>query len=429
MNVFRLLSVALVALLACVTTWLFIARANPSETVTISTGSPLGIYHRVGEEIGKSFANSNTAVQCETIPSGGSRDNVSRLQEGTADVAIVQNDAIANESVRSLAMLYTEVLHLVCRRQADIVCLNDLVDHPTNLGTKSGGTNQLVTELLQFSRVKIPNSNQTNTGFSEAADSLRSGDIDAAFFLVGVGAEIIHDLLADPEFELVPIQIRVAGEDGSFISERAFVEGFQIHYPHATYAEIPLMSYEGKPVRPTSSVGIGAVLACRKSWDEELARTLVQSIFASKAVLGRKISLLSRLDEESSQTQLQFPLHRGAEGYYRRNEPGYLAENAESFGLLITLALLVASGLHGIKKWIDQKRKNRVDVYYDRVQRIQRSLKQPSFAGTQNAFQELEEIEAAACKELINEQLDADHSYVILQNMISRCRREIERNS
>lgn len=427
MNSVRILSVALVGLLACVVIWFFITGGNQSETVTISTGSELGVYYHVGQEVGNSFTKRNASVRCEIVQSGGSRDNVSRLQDGTADVAILQNDAVANENVRSLAMLYTEVLHLVCRRQAGVECLNDLADHPTNLGTESGGTHQLANELLQFSRVQIPTGNQKNIGFSEAAESLRSGDIDAAFFLVGVGAEIIHDLLASPDFELVPIQIRAAGETDSFISERAFIEGFRIHYPHATYAEIPLMSYEGKPNRPMPSVGIGAVLACREGWDEELARALVQSLFASKAVLGRKISLLSRLNEESSQAQLQFPLHRGAEAYYRRNEPGYLAEHAESFGLLITLALLIASGLHGIKKWVDQKRKNRVDVYYDRVQKIQLSLRQPDFLGVQNAFRELEEIESAACEELISEQLDADHSYVILQNMISRCRTEIGR--
>lgn len=408
--------------------WFAIIRGDGYQTVRLSTGSELGVYYRVGKEIGEAFENRYPLVRCDIAQTEGSRENVLRLRNGLADVAILQNDAVAGENIRSLALLYTEVLHLVCRRGEGIQCLNDLVDQPTNLGSRSGGTYPLVKELLRFSRVEIPVSNQKNIGFAAAGDGLRSGDIDAAFFLVGVGAEIVQDLISNPEFELVPIQIRAFDDKDGFVPQQAFINGFQAHYPHATFAEIPLMSYEGRPTTPMPSVGIGAVLACRDSWDNDLARELVRSVFAHRAVLGRKISLLSGLDEHSSQNHLQFPLHGGAEAYYRRNEPGFLAENAESMGLLITLALLIASGVHAMKKWIVQRRKNRVDVYYGRVQGIANSMRQSDSFRFDDAFRELNEIESTACEELINERLDADHSYVILQNMIARCRTEIERS-
>lgn len=408
--------------------WWATTQGSRYQTITLSTGSELGVYYRVGQEIGDAFENRHPMVRCEIAKSQGSRDNVVRLQDGLADVAVLQNDAVAGEDIRSLAMLYTEVLHLVCRRSQGIECLNDLVEQRTNLGSSSGGTYSLVKELLHFSRVEIPIDNQREMDFAAAGDGLRSKEIDAAFFLVGVGAEIIQELVANPEFELVPIQIRAFDGTETFVSNRAFINGFQTQYPHATHAEIPLMSYEGSPTAPMPSVGMGAVLACRESWDESLAKELVQTVFAHRAVLGRKISLLSGLNEQSSQTHLQFPLHRGAEAYYRRNEPGFLAENAESIGVLITVALLIASGLHAIKKWIDQKRKNRVDVYYGRVQGILNSIRQPGFVLFDDACEKLNEIESIACEELISEQLDADHSYVILQNMIGRCRNEVERS-
>ena len=255
---------------------------------------------------------------------------------------------------------------------------------------------------------------------------LNSDDLDAGFFLVGVGADVIQRLLADDRFELIPIQIRIDGRGDAMVSEQEFVEGFQTQYPFAVYSSIPLMAYEGEPNQPTASVGIGAVLGCRKDWDDDLARDLTQAVFAHKAVLGRQIPLLSRLDEFSGQSALQFPLHQGADDYYRRNEPGFLAENAESIGLLLTLALLAASGLHGVKKWIDQSRKNRVDVYYQQVQDIH-ALASQAADGCADCFERLNEVEAQACEELIQERLDADHTYVILQNMISRCRSELER--
>ncbi|MGB7326773.1 MAG: TAXI family TRAP transporter solute-binding subunit [Rubripirellula sp.] len=407
--------------------WWFL-RETPTQRVTMSTGSESGVYHQLAKELGDAFENHRPSVEWTMRSSAGSAENVARLESGATDVAIVQNDAMANAAVRSLAMLYTESLHLVCRRDAKITCLNDLAKQKTNLGSMDGGTFQLVRELLSFSRIKLPDDNQSYLGFQDAEAGLISGEVDAAFFLVGVGAEVIGRLLSDDRFELVPIHIQVGPDVDTLVSEKAFIDGFRTHYPYATYTEIPLMAYEGKPRRPTAAVGIGAVLACRDDWDDDLARDLVQTLFAHKAVLGHQISLLSGLDENSSRSSLQFPLHQGAESYYRRNEPGFLAENAESMGLLITLALLTFSGLHGVKKWVDQNRKNRVDVYYQRVQELQANASQSDGnSGAASWYQTLNEIESQACEELISERLDADHSYVILQNMIARCRRELER--
>ncbi|TWU46885.1 TAXI family TRAP transporter solute-binding subunit [Rubripirellula reticaptiva] len=407
--------------------WWFL-RMETKLRVVMSTGSESGVYHQLATELGNAFENHRPSVEWTLQSSAGSAENVARLESGVTDVAIVQNDAIANAAVRSLAMLYTESLHLVCRREAKITCLNDLAKHKTNLGSKDGGTFQLVRELLSFSRIELPADNLDHLGFQDAEIGLESGELDAAFFLVGVGAEVIGRLLSDDRFELVPIHIQVGSDVDSVVSEEAFIDGFRTHYPYATYTDIPLMAYEGKPRRPIAAVGIAAVLACRGDWDDELARDLVQTLFAHKAVLGHQIPLLSGLDETSSRSSLQFPLHQGAESYYRRNEPGFLAENAESIGLLITLALLTFSGLHGVKKWIDQNRKNRVDVYYQRVQELQTNANLSAGNVDQASwYRTLNEIESQACEELISERLDADHSYVILQNMIARCRRELKR--
>ncbi|MEP6167409.1 MAG: TAXI family TRAP transporter solute-binding subunit, partial [Rhodopirellula bahusiensis] len=91
----------------CWVAWIALAGATRTEPVVISTGSEQGIYFQVGKEIGDSYMNRHPEIRCEVIPSEGSRENVTRLQDGTADVAIVQNDAVADERVRSLAILYT----------------------------------------------------------------------------------------------------------------------------------------------------------------------------------------------------------------------------------------------------------------------------------------------------------------------------------
>ena len=162
-------------------------------------------------------------------------------------------------------------------------------------------------------------------------------------------------------------------------------------------------------------------------WDDEDAKVLLETLFSQRAVLGRDLTLLCQLDENTAQSGLQFPLHSGAESYYRRNEPGFLAENAESIGLIVTLLLLALSGMHSLHRWYAQRRKNHVDTYYRRIQEILESLdRSASLAQLQGGLEkELRTVEAAACEELIDERLDADHSYVILQNMLQDCDTQI----
>ena len=78
--------------------------------------------------------------------------------------------------------------------------------------------------------------------------------------------------------------------------------------------------------------------------------------------------------------------------------------------------------LSWVREWYTQNRKNKIDTYYQAVDDVIRRLHD----GTD--LEEIDELEGELLKirqrasaELVNEQLDANESYIIYQNMLNGC--------
>ena len=334
---------------------------------------------------------------------------------------MVQNDALGGESVRSVAALYPEVLHLLCRTNAGIRSLHDLAGKRVGIGAAGSGTEQIVTNLLAFANV-ADGANQIRASFSASLRQLRGGELDAAFFLTGLGAPAIGEALTDPQLALAPIHVNPRDDAPAEIQARTFTEGFRVHYPHVSPQTIPLMTYKGRPTAPVPSMSVQAVLVCSKNVDVDIIERITRTLFEQRAVLSQKEPVFSDLNEEAAQTELQFPLHAGAENYYQRNEPGFLRTYAELIALAITVILLVWSALTWTRSWYEQHRKNRIDTYYQAVEDIICRLHDGTdFKEIDELENELLKIRQRASAELVKEQLAADESYIIYQNMLNGC--------
>ena len=420
LNLGRVLLILALLAAASVAGWIVFSTEN-SELV-FTTGSEVGLYYRLAGHLQEVAEADVTGATITLESSSGSQKNIARLEEGLAQLAIVQNDSIGNGSIRSLAALYTEVLHLICRTETQINSLEDLKEHRVSIGAKGSGTEQVVKSLLNFARVDLGTDNTIQDDFETTSDMLSSGDLDAAFFLVGIGSPVITNLMRDDRMQLAPVQMNL-GRDGAFdMATAQFVEGFQVHYPYVTYHPIPMMAYEGRPSRPVPALGIQAVLVCRDDLDSSIAEKLTRVLFEKRAVLGQKDRAFSKLDEANAQTDLQFPIHPGAESFYRRREPGFLTKYAESMGFIVTVLLLGWSGFSGAHRWYRHSRKNRVDKYYNAVLGILERIEEcNSVEDIDGLERELRDIERFATTELVNEKIEADEAFLILQNMYIRC--------
>ena len=400
------------ALILAGTMWLWLG--TPGQTRLIfATGSPEGLYHRLALQVKFVVEATHPDIIIDLQPSAGSRDNIANLDAGKAQLALVQNDAMGGDSVRSIAALYPEVLHLLCPADSPVHALKNLEGKRIGVGAAGSGTEQIVTNLLDFSGL---HANTVRLPFSRSTDQLSEGKLDAAFFLTGLGAPAIRDALADGNIKLAPLH------DGPPENVESYIEGFRVRYPHVGPRTIPVMTYTGQPAKPLPSLGVRAVIACHLEVDADVINRITRTLFEQRAVLSQKEPSFTHLDETAAQSALQFPLHEGAEYYYHRREPGFLITYAEPMAFLMSAMLLLWSIITWMRRWYLQNQKNRIDLYYQAVDDVIRRLHDgTNLEEIDELEDELLKIRQRASAELVKEKLAADESFIIYQNMLNGC--------
>nr|WP_255611275.1 TAXI family TRAP transporter solute-binding subunit [Synechocystis sp. PCC 7339] len=106
-------------------------------TVTLSSGSNLSAYARIGQQIQESAASVDLIVEDEKN-SQGSQQNLQRLLDGEVDFALVQLD-VASEAMKAgdvaaVAILTEEYAHIVGRKNDNVNTLRDLEGKKVSIG-------------------------------------------------------------------------------------------------------------------------------------------------------------------------------------------------------------------------------------------------------------------------------------------------------
>ena len=84
-------------------TLVYRAALQNQRVLVMSTGSEVGIYHRVASSVAAAMDQEDESPDVQVLTSLGSRENIDRLHDGDADLAIIQNDSLGSGRIRSLA--------------------------------------------------------------------------------------------------------------------------------------------------------------------------------------------------------------------------------------------------------------------------------------------------------------------------------------
>jgi TRAP transporter TAXI family solute receptor len=225
------------------------ATAN-SGTLGVISGGADGTYIRIAADL----ANVLDADDLRILPMIG-RGSMQNLRDimylRGIDLGIVQMDALTalraegqhGESARRLryiARLYNEEVHVVAKRE--ISDLRELEGRKVNIDKVGSGTN--LTARIIFEKLGIK---PDLTTFDQASsyERLRSGEIDAAFYVAGRPVRAISEFQSEGRFHLlgVPFEGEIA----------------QTYFPtRFTHADYPRLVDEGKDV---DTLAVGSVLA------------------------------------------------------------------------------------------------------------------------------------------------------------------------
>ena len=117
-------------------------------------------------------------------------------------------------------------------------------------------------------------------------------------------------------------------------------------------------------------------------------------------------------------------LHNGARRYLERDEPDFLERYAETMNFLVYLVFLILTGLVGLARWRSQRKKDRIDVFYQRTLVI-RNKATPEICA--QLLIDLGVLEEEAFQSLIDEKLAADESFSIFTDLVDRVRSDLSR--
>jgi TRAP-type uncharacterized transport system substrate-binding protein len=177
--------IALAALLAISVITLLWEPAPPSRLV-MSSGAEGGGYHHFAQHYQTVLARHG--ITLEVRPSSGAIDNLERLRKpgGGVDVALIQG-GIAREA-----------------DQAGLTSLGHMF--LVALGEPGSGTHRVAQDMLRLYRLDGQATTTLELGGLAAAQALKEGRIDAAFFVASEESPVVMDLFNTPGIHITSIR-------------------------------------------------------------------------------------------------------------------------------------------------------------------------------------------------------------------------------
>jgi TRAP transporter TAXI family solute receptor len=299
------------------------ALAAPKTFVTIGSGSTTGLYYPTAVGIAKIVNDAGIDVRANARSTGASVFNAKAIGDGQLQMGLMQNNialyaykgegvaAFAGKPIttlRGLATLYPEVVHILARKDSDIKTLADLKDKRVYVGDVGSGTEQDARNIMGAYGVTMDDLKSAIRGSAgDAVNLLRDGRIDAMFYTVGVGAAAIVEAARTAPVTVVAIS-----------PER--IEELHEKYPFYTPITIPGGTYPDLPDAVTT-VTLKATLVGSSELPEEAVYELMKTVFHDKLQAFyddiQNPNLKTYFKVDTALEGMPIPLHPGAVKFYK----------------------------------------------------------------------------------------------------------------
>ena len=288
------------------------------KRLSIATGGTGGVYYPYGGGIAKIISENIPGVEATAEATAASVDNLKFLRDGRSDIAFSMADTVGDAATaqgpfkefgsvpaRTLAVLYSNYLHLVTRTDTGIKTVANLKGRVVSTGAPGSGTEVVAFRVLEALGLN-PKADLTTQalGAAQSVDALKDSKIDAFFFTGGLPTAAVLDLTHTPGIKalLVP-------SDEALPKMRAQY-GQSLYYPLI----IPKAVYGLD--QDVTVVGIANLLVVSENMSEQLAYDITRLLFEKQPELvaihpqARDLSLPTAVEGSP------VPFHPGAIKYY-----------------------------------------------------------------------------------------------------------------
>ena len=291
--------------------------ASKSSRVTrlsIATGGTGGVYYVYGGALARLISDSIPGVEATAEVTSASIDNLKFLRDGKADIAFTLADTLKDATegkgafegrpveLRTLAVLFTNVTHLVTKKGSGITRLQDLKGKVVSMGSAGSGTETVANRTVAAAGLDPEQDlRRENLSAQASSDALKDGRIDAFFWTGGLPTAAVMDLAIS-----IPIDLLETATALPNLKSR--------HGDLYRRATIPAGTY--KSVGEVPTVGVSSLLVVPADFDEQRAYLIVKMMFEKKAELTAAHAEARNLTPETAVAGSPAPLHPGAIRYY-----------------------------------------------------------------------------------------------------------------
>jgi TRAP transporter TAXI family solute receptor len=289
------------------------------KMASLGTGEVDLVYYEVGHAICDSVNREmrDFGVRCSPESTPGSKYNVEAIHNGELEFGIVQSDIAYTayngkgsfakrpfRDLRSVMVLFPEVVTIVARNDSGIGKIADLAGRRINVGRQGSGTHAVWDDIqtaLGWKDTQI-----TEWPAEQASRALCAGEIDANFLQVGHPSAAVRAQLAACPTSFVAV-------NGPGID--ALLSGA----PYFSKRDISGKLYG--LTTDTPSFGSNAVLMTSAGLDGKAVAAFARGIIAHIDDLGTKHLVLANLTVgEMTGDNIPVPLHPAANQIYRALE-------------------------------------------------------------------------------------------------------------
>lgn len=283
-----------------------------SKFVTIATGGASGPYNIIATTLSDIYSKQ-LSTNSKTQTTGASVENLNLLAQKKVEMAFVMSDALNDalngtgsfpaklENIEQVAALYPNYVQIVTSKRSGIKTITDLKGKRVATGAQNSGVEVNARNLLAGFGITYNDLKVDYLGYAEAADALKSGNLDAAFLTSGLPNSALMELQQGFDLEIVSIP---AEGIQKLAQERAYF----------TALEIPANTYGNAEPIPTAA--IKNALVVRKDLSENDVYLLTKTFFESLPQLQTAHQAAKDINASDAQQGLVAPLHAGAKKYF-----------------------------------------------------------------------------------------------------------------
>ncbi len=291
--------------------------AEPADTVrmVMGTGGTTGTYYAFGGVVANVINGKNVGVNINVQSTGASKANIYLVNDGEADLAIVQNDVMdyayngtdlfeeegAVDGFATVAALYAEVCQIVSSE--NITSIEELKGKRVSVGDAGSGVEFNARQILEAYGISFDDIEVNYLGFGDSSDAIKDGKIDAFFCTSGAPTTAIVELSTTNNINLLEI-------DDEHIAKLAEAHPFYTAY------SIPGGSYRGVD-DDIQTVAVKATLICSPGLSDDAVYNLTKALFDYQGEIAAAHAKGEELSLEYAVSGISVPFHPGAERYFR----------------------------------------------------------------------------------------------------------------